>query len=135
LIDEELRVKAERRRKGIVEEEEVEEEEEEEEKEEEEEEDLEEEDEEGDKEGEGEAKKEQKEEKGEIPFRIDVPENNKAFAKLMEGRSVSDRAIIVDRIMVGSHYSLNRAQNVPKMRVCGREWREGREGREGVESK
>ena len=88
--------------------------------EEEEEEDEAEEEEESEEEAEGDQDVETKAEetKGDIPFRIEVPENNREFAKLLEGRSTSERATIVDRIMVGSHYTLNRAQNVPKMRVC-----------------
>lgn len=73
----------------------------------------------------GEEEEEEEEEEGEeegstkeeIPFKIEAPENYKAFAALLEGRTVKERAIIVDRIMIGNHYTLNRAQNVPKMRV------------------
>lgn len=73
--------------------------------------------------GEDSEDEEEEEEEGEgkkredIPFKIDAPEDYKSFVALLEGRNTKERAIIVDRIMVGNHYTLNRAQNVPKMRV------------------
>ncbi len=53
----------------------------------------------------------------EIPFKIDVPQNQNSFRELIENKTLKGRLTIIDRIMVCNHYSLNRALNVPKMKV------------------